>query len=135
MTELETIREQLLADCAGLLISFESRDEQWEADRVKAIQTYRDYLFPEDAKPVSPRVQIVRRAKAIIEALNLPEGGGVYWNGRTWKWGYGKPAITGPLGYETWSIWAADGFLPQVCLDTWPSDWRESWITRTTEEV
>jgi len=38
--------ELLLADCAGLLtIDKEARDNEWESDRIKAMEKYRAYLF------------------------------------------------------------------------------------------
>jgi hypothetical protein len=98
-------------------------------------------INPEGVR-VSPRVEIIRRAKIIIEALGLPEEYGVIWTAPDklgwskggWSWHSKKPK---PFHHGGWTdIKGGDsGPLPSTALPPWPDDPKTSWITRRTEEV
>jgi hypothetical protein len=103
---------------------------------------------------VSPTNACIRAAKAVIRALNLPEGAGVAMDGGNdpeawfqWRAFRTKPMIHGlgsgmwsPVHFETQSmgvrtIGKSNWTLPETALPHWPGDWRESWITATTPEI
>lgn len=79
-----------------------------------------------DEDEPSPRVQIIRQAKRLIDALNLPEGGGLsFYRGR-WSWYEDED------GYGQWSA------LPDNVLPPWPKSEQSfvsHWITRQTSET
>lgn len=94
-------------------------------------QTGEDVPCPE-CQP-SPTNVIIRAAKRLIAALNLPEGGGVAFDRGRWR-----IFMQTAYSYENAQCWFAglnDGVLPDGCLAPWPGDWRESWITRETPEA
>lgn len=75
---------------------------------------------------------IIRAAKRLIEALNLPEGGGVAWDDVTrWWWTVAKPTFS----HNEWMFNGDFDTLPDTALPPWPGDRKNSWITRDTPEV
>lgn len=88
--------------------------------------------------PVSPTNACIRAAKRVIAALNLPEGAGVAFDdvAETWEVYDQKPhPFEGPV--PNWRGWrnGSKFRLPDTAIPQWPGDFRESWITASTEEV
>jgi len=80
------------------------------------------------------KLEIILRAKEIIRALRLPEGGGVAMDKLGgWWWYSSKPSIR--KDYWTGEIEDMEP-LPASALDPWPDHFSTSWITlETSEEV
>lgn len=81
---------------------------------------------------MTPINACIRAAKRVIAALNLPEGGGVAFDGE-WAWFVSEPI-------KEYGAWIPDsgkewGELPSTAIPPWPGDFRTSWITALTEEV
>jgi hypothetical protein len=120
---------EVLQGAANFLMSqgqFDSANAVLMAKRLFA-----DKLAAIPSTHASPRIEIIRDAKRIIEALNLPEGGGVAMDDNG-EW----LCATGPGEPLDEGIWSVNGDpLPECALPPFPGDWRDSWITRQTPET
>lgn len=84
--------------------------------------------------PLSTKVQLLRSAKRLIEALNLPEGGGIYFDG-FWHWTVSRPVFSDKLGIWQHMAPTSSGNLPWGVLTIWVGNRGDSWITRDTPET
>ena len=115
------------------------RTEQWiiAAHARDALRVLRGYAPLESLNPVtpSPTNACIRAAKRVIAALNLPEGGGVAWTPTIGWVAFLRKSLPGKIAWAYETGFDTPFLLPATAIPPWPGDWRESWITKDTEEV
>lgn len=83
---------------------------------------------------LSPKAQLIRAAKRLITALNLPKGGGVAMD-ECGEWS--SHDVKPRTGIDSWidegGLYCC--VLHATALSDWPDDWKTSWIDLDTPEV
>lgn len=130
---LEALRTQPQAPDIDAIVAFRIIENHPEATQyiVETAKGGRRALGGgDDSSSVSPRVAVIRKAKDVIRAMGLPNGGGVALNlFGTWQL-YSEKPVAG----SSWDSPGRSWLLPKTAIPPYPGDWEDSWITLDTSE-